>query len=125
MVSLGGQPYIDVRLSLNSFLPRDLSPEIGEKLIEKWISMLIERPNLHDKIEFDVATTSYRFDMDSHLDATIGDLLTAEERRALSNSLALCDQSWPGLKAAWLQAGWKEVALRLEHCGTTRVRIER
>ena len=46
--------------------------------------MLIERPNLHDKIEFDVATTSYRFDMDSHLDATIGDLLTAEERRALS-----------------------------------------
>ena len=73
MVSLGGQPFIDVRLSLNSFLPRDLSPEIGEKLIEKWISMLIERPNLHDKIEFDVATTCYRFDMDSHFDATIGD----------------------------------------------------
>ena len=41
MVSLGGQP-IDVRLSLNSFLPRDLSPEIGEKLIEKWISMPVE-----------------------------------------------------------------------------------
>lgn len=84
MVSLGGQPYIDVRLSLNSFLPRDLSPEIGAKLVEKWISMLIEKPNLHDKIEFDVATTCYRFDMDSHFDATISDLLTAEERRVLS-----------------------------------------
>ena len=33
MISLAGQPFIDVRLSFNSFLPRGLSPEIGEKLV--------------------------------------------------------------------------------------------
>ena len=61
------------------------------------------------------------------LDATraSGPTLGVAERRALANSLALCDQSWPSLKAAWQQAGWKDISLRLEHCGTTRVRIER
>ena len=33
--------------------------------------------------------------------------------------------AWPRLKEAWRQAGWKDPCLRLEHCGRTRVRIER
>ena len=61
----------------------------------------------------------------TRLDTAGGTTLGVHERRALTNSLALCDQAWPRLKEAWRQAGWKDPCLRLEHCGRTRVRIER
>lgn len=59
MVSLAGKPYIDVRKSFNSFLPAQLSDEIGEKCVNFWCDKLERNPELHDKIEFEVATTIY------------------------------------------------------------------
>ena len=52
MISLAGQPYIDTRLSFNSYLPKDLPHKIIEKLTNEWLSCLKEKPELHDKIEF-------------------------------------------------------------------------
>lgn len=62
LVSLGGRPYVDVRESFNSFLPADLPDAIGEKLVSSWLERLERTPELHDKIEFDVAVTAYPFD---------------------------------------------------------------
>ena len=67
LLSLQGQPFIDVRLSLHSFLPSTLSPRISEKLINNWINRLISHPILHDKIEFEVAITCFSFDFDSRM----------------------------------------------------------
>lgn len=64
MVSLAGQPYIDVRASFNSFLPKHLPDSIGTKLVNAWVERLADNPHLHDKVEFEVATPSFRFDLE-------------------------------------------------------------
>lgn len=80
MILLGGQPYIDVRASLNSFIPKNVAPETSKKLINFWLNSLKENPELHDKIEFDVAITSYRFDISEKLSKLeLGRLLTKDE----------------------------------------------
>lgn len=62
MVDLSGKPFIDVRESLNSFLPASISAEIGEALVDAWITHLKAHPELHDKVEFEVAVTSLPLD---------------------------------------------------------------
>lgn len=57
MTSFGGRPYIDVRASLNSFLPANLEPGIADRLIDRQIRVLADNVDLHDKIEFAVAIT--------------------------------------------------------------------
>lgn len=65
MVNLGGRPYIDVRESFNSFIPVELDSVIAEKLVFHWLSRLEEAPELHDKIEFEIATTVFPFDFET------------------------------------------------------------
>lgn len=57
LIDLNGQPYIDVRASLNSFIPNDLPSETQKRLAQAYIDILVENPQKHDKIEFDVAFT--------------------------------------------------------------------
>ena len=63
MCNLAGQPYIDVRVSMNSFLPNATDPTLGARLVDAWVKRLSANPYLHDKVEFEVATPSYRFDL--------------------------------------------------------------
>ena len=57
MVSFEGRPYVDVRLSLNSFLPAGLDGRIADRLIDIQIARLADHPEWHDKIEFEIAVT--------------------------------------------------------------------
>ncbi|GLS84028.1 PEP/pyruvate-binding domain-containing protein [Paraferrimonas haliotis] len=57
IVAFSGQPYVDVRASFNSFLPKDLSVESGERIVNAYLTILRDNPHYHDKIEFDVAFT--------------------------------------------------------------------
>ena len=61
LVSLFGRPERDVRNSINSFLPKGLSPKISEKLVNRYIKKLDSNPQLHDKIEFEVVFTVFEF----------------------------------------------------------------
>ena len=79
MVSISGQPYIDTRLSFNSFLPKKLNKKIGEKLVNYWIKKLKHNPFLHDKIEFDIAITCYSFKLKEVLVKEYSTFLTNEE----------------------------------------------
>ena len=63
MISLAGQPFIDTRLSFHSYLPSDLDKKISEKLVNEWISTLKYNPEFHDKIEFEIAVTTFSFDI--------------------------------------------------------------
>ena len=62
MHMLAGQPYIDVRKSFNSFLPNKLDKRFGNQLINNWILKLYNKPELHDKVEFEIVSSSYFFD---------------------------------------------------------------
>ena len=80
MQSFAGQPYIDVRLSLNSFLPNNLPKKISNKLINHWLEKLKNNPKLHDKIEFELAITCFSFDLDQRMSSLVGDVLNKNEK---------------------------------------------
>jgi len=81
MISLAGQPFIDTRLSFNSFLPKNLSPKISEKVVNHWIDKLASSPSLHDKIEFDVAITTFSFDIDKKIKKLLNKSLNQSEKK--------------------------------------------
>lgn len=55
--SFAGQPYVDARASLNSFIPSVLPEESAMRLATAYLKLLADNPQYHDKIEFDVAFT--------------------------------------------------------------------
>lgn len=59
LVSFLGVPFIDVRVSFNSFVPRRLRPSLAEKLVNHYVEQLIARPQSHDKVEFDIVFSCY------------------------------------------------------------------
>lgn len=64
MVVVNSHPYVDVRASFNSFLPAGLDPASGEALVNAWLDRLDAQPELHDKVEFEIAHTCLDFDFD-------------------------------------------------------------
>ncbi len=87
MVSLAGQPFIDTRLSFHSYLPAGLSAEISAKLVDAWVKRLKTYPELHDKVEFEVAITTFSFDIDEKIEALTGAVLSQTERSAFKEAL--------------------------------------
>ncbi|MEH6834038.1 MULTISPECIES: PEP/pyruvate-binding domain-containing protein [Falsihalocynthiibacter] len=87
MYMFGGQPYIDARLSFHSYLPADLPPAIGHKLVDGWVQRLSDNPQLHDKVEFDVAITTLSFDFDKRFEEQCAGLLDDGERDIFKDCL--------------------------------------
>lgn len=54
LVDFHGLPYIDVRVSFNSFIPAEVSPALAEKLANYYMERLVRSPNYHDKVEFEI-----------------------------------------------------------------------
>jgi phosphohistidine swiveling domain-containing protein len=91
MVMLAGQPFIDTRLSFHSYLPKTISPSVSEKLVNHWVDRLKNNPELHDKVEFEVAITTYSFDIDEKIEQLIGNVLTTPEKEKFKQ--AHCQQT--------------------------------
>ena len=86
MLEVAGHAFVDVGISLLSFIPAQVSENIKCKLVKHWISVLRERPELHDKIEFEVAVTCFSFDFDARLLRLTGNALSEAERNELSQA---------------------------------------
>ena len=67
LVSLHGLPYIDVRVSFNSFVPRDVCGELAGRLVNYYVDRLLAEPHLHDKVEFEIIFSCYTLDLPSRL----------------------------------------------------------
>lgn len=67
MLHFFGLPYIDVRVSFNSFIPARLSPTISQKLVDFYIHRLLQKPTLHDKVEFEIVFSCYTLDLPDRL----------------------------------------------------------
>lgn len=59
MISFCGIPYIDTRITFNSFIPKKLNDRISEKLVNYYIDKLSKYPKYHDKIEFEIVYSCY------------------------------------------------------------------
>jgi glutamine kinase len=67
LLSFHGLPYIDVRVSFNSFIPRDMKPDLAERLVNYYIERLLAQPTLHDKVEFEIIFSCYTLDLPERL----------------------------------------------------------
>ena len=88
MITLGGQPYVDVRASFNSFLPANLSVIIRTKLVNAWLNRLEAHPEFHDKVEFDVAQTVVDFNFAKDFASRYYGVLDEDEYQEYQSKLA-------------------------------------
>jgi glutamine kinase len=79
MVSLLGQPFIDTKESFYSFLPCGLDEDIQDRIVNAWLEHLRANHHLHDKVEFEVATTAFALDFDLRAEPMLDGVLSEEE----------------------------------------------
>ena len=79
MVSCAGQPYIDVRQSLRSFIPAAIPDDLANRMVLHWLHKLAENPLLHDKVEFGIALTVLTFDFDTRAPQMLPEDVTEDE----------------------------------------------
>lgn len=60
--SFGGQAFVDVRASVNSFIPAELNEEIASAIANTAIERLKADLSLHDKVEFELVPTCLDLD---------------------------------------------------------------
>jgi len=89
MVVIDHHPYIDIRNSFNSFLPENLPDEIGALLIDAWLVRLDKQPELHDKVEFEVAHTCLDVDFEQSFIERYPDLLNQQQFQLYQSELRL------------------------------------
>lgn len=82
-----GLPYIDVRLSFNSFVPADLDEDLADRLVDHYIEVLLSRPALHDKVEFEIVFSSYTLDLPERMRRLRDAGFSETDRTALADSL--------------------------------------
>ena len=87
LYSFFGLPYIDVRVSFNSFIPADVSPELSNKLANYYINRLLTYPNYHDKVEFEIIYSCYTLDLHERMDSLRGHEFTDSEITDFSEAL--------------------------------------
>jgi phosphohistidine swiveling domain-containing protein len=67
LVSFLGVPYIDTRVSFNSFIPKKLHKGIASKLVDFYLDELSKNKNYHDKVEFEIVYSCYYFGISKKL----------------------------------------------------------
>ena len=67
LVSFLGVPFIDVRVSFNSFIPKTLDEKIATKLVNYYLNELSKNLNNHDKVEFEIIYSCYYFGLKEKL----------------------------------------------------------
>lgn len=82
-----GLPYIDVRLSFNSFIPADLDEGLAGRLVDHYIDRLLAEPTLHDKVEFEIVFSCYTLDLSQRLERLASAGFQEHELEAISTSL--------------------------------------
>ena len=87
LVDIYGHALVDVRLSLNSFLPRNLDLDFKNKLINYQVDYLSNHREYHDKIEFEVAITCYDFSTNKKINKLRNENFSDLELESFKSSL--------------------------------------
>ena len=87
MVDFCGLPYIDVRVSFNSFIPAELEEDLSEKLVNYYIECLRRNPEKHDKAEFDIVFSCYTMDLPGRIQILKEHGFSEEEIQKIVHSL--------------------------------------
>lgn len=97
MLDFYGLPYVDVRVSFNSFIPSGIDQVLAARLVDYYLERLSKAPELHDKVEFRIVFSCYTLDLPRRL-AEMADFgfagrdcrKLAESLRRLTNRIINC-----------------------------------
>jgi glutamine kinase len=102
LVSFHGLPYIDVRVSFNSFIPRDVPEGLAGRLVNYYIDRLLAEPQLHDKVEFEIIFSCYTLDLPQRLERLAHSGFSQADIAELSSALRrLTNRIIHGETALW------------------------
>jgi len=87
LVHFAGQPFIDVRVSFNSFIPKDIDDELADRLVNYYINNLVKTPSLHDKVEFEIIFSCYTFDLPERLKRLDNAGFTNKDKKKIEDAL--------------------------------------
>ena len=124
LVSFHGLPYIDVRVSFNSFVPRDLPDELAGRLVNYYIDRLLAEPQLHDKVEFEIIFSCYTLDLPQRLKRLAASGFSQGDLDELSGALRrLTNRIMHGDTALWRRDRAKidVLAKRLTTIGNAKI----
>ena len=104
LVSFHGLPYIDARVSFNSFIPRDIDGDLAERLVNYYLDRLRSEPNLHDKVEFEIVFSCYTLDLPERIRTLEAHGFSDSDIEALVEALRqLTNRIMNGPTALWRQ----------------------
>jgi adenylylsulfate kinase-like enzyme/phosphohistidine swiveling domain-containing protein len=102
LVSFHGLPYIDVRVSFNSFVPRDVPSDLASRLVNYYIDRLLAEPQLHDKVEFEIIFSCYTLDLPQRLEKLSANGFSSSDIAELTGALRrLTNRIIHGEAALW------------------------
>ncbi|GHU39667.1 hypothetical protein FACS1894190_05330 [Spirochaetia bacterium] len=87
MLDFCGLPYIDVRVSFNSFIPKQIDDTLSDKLANYYLDSLAQSPEKHDKVEFDIVFSCNTFDLSNRITVLSNHGFIKEEQDLLKESL--------------------------------------
>lgn len=87
MYRLGNKPYICLEYSFYSLIPQSVDEELARRLVDFYCERLGEDTTAHDKIEFEIAYTTYDFCTDRNSKKLIDYGFTEEERQSFLGAL--------------------------------------
>ncbi len=87
LVSFVGIPYVDTRISFNSFIPKNLHKEIASKLANFYLNKLAKAPHYHDKVEFEIILSCYHLCLEKRLSELEREGFSKEELKRLEFAL--------------------------------------
>ncbi|MBI4931328.1 MAG: adenylyltransferase/cytidyltransferase family protein [Bacteroidetes bacterium] len=87
MVLVGNKPYINVHHAFLTLLPDDIPSALKKKLLNFYNKKLKGKPELHDKIEFNIVHSCYSFDFDKQSEELMKNNFTSDEIACLKQSL--------------------------------------
>ena len=87
LIEFSGLPYIDVRVSFNSFIPGDLDRDLAGRLADYYLDYLAGNPEHHDKVEFEIIFSCYTLDLPERLEVLLQHGFQSAELQQISNSL--------------------------------------
>ncbi len=87
LVTLIGHPYIDVRVSFNSFIPKGIDEELASRLANYFLTKLQDSPASHDKVEFDVVFSCFFLNLEDKLQGLKKNGFTESDLKKIKDAL--------------------------------------
>ena len=111
LVDFGGLPYIDVRVSFNSFIPATLDEALSEKLVNYYLQRLRDNPLAHDKAEFDIVFSCYTFDLDERIKVLTNYDFSGDEIKDIVDALRKVTNSITNFDNGLWRKDWEKIKI--------------